>query len=54
MKKIIIATILFSLFSCAANEAKKEAVKSAKATAASSRINSSNGNSSNIFKELDE
>lgn len=54
MKKIIIATILFSLFSCAANEVKKEAVKSAKSGAASSRINNSDSNSSNIFKELDE
>jgi hypothetical protein len=54
MKKIIIATILFSLCSCAASEIKQEAVKSAKASAASNRINQSNENSSKLLKELDE
>jgi len=54
MKKIIIAVILFSISSCAISDAKKEAAKSAKADAASTRINKSDANSSNIFKELDE
>jgi len=53
MQKIIIALILISLSSCA-SDAKKEAAKSAKAGAASQRINSSDENSSKIFKELDE
>lgn len=54
MTKIIaLFTVLF-VTSCAAQVVDKEVVKSAKAKAASDRINSSAGNSKDTLKDLDD
>jgi hypothetical protein len=54
MKKIIAIFALISLASCANNWAKKEVETTAKASAASTRINASENNSHDVFKELDQ
>jgi len=53
MKKLIIISILFSVVSCA-SWVGEEREKSGKAAAASSRINASDENSKDVFKEVDE
>lgn len=54
MKKIIAFFILCSVISCAPkNWAAEEAKASAKAGSASGRINASESNSKDVFKELD-
>jgi hypothetical protein len=53
MKKLILLLTLTSLTACS-NWASEEAKASAKAGAASSRINSSDSNSKDAFKELDQ
>lgn len=52
MSKIFILLSIFSLVACE-SFITKEAKKSAQANAASSRINSSESNNSDLFKELD-
>lgn len=52
MKKLIILISLFSLASCQ-SFLQAEAEKSARANSASSRINASDSNNSDLFKELD-
>ncbi len=54
MKNLILTLALISLASCAANWAQEEAKASAKAGAASTRINASDSNSRDVFKELDQ
>lgn len=56
MNKILIIITLFCLFSCSNPYAvyKGELEKSAKSSSASSRINQSQSNNSEVFKELDE
>ncbi len=51
-KKIISLIALFCIFSCQ-SDLKKEAIKSGKAGEASGRINSSEQNSKDTFKELE-
>lgn len=51
IKKLITILALTFLISCQANE---EAKKTGKANSASGRINSSESNSKDVFKELDE
>ena len=55
MKKLITIFTLVLLASCGGGKdwAKEEAKSSAKAGAASGRINASESNSENVFKELD-
>lgn len=53
MKKLCAIFILASLASCS-NFMSEETKASAKAGAASGRINSSESNSTNVFKELDQ
>ncbi|MBL6664496.1 MAG: hypothetical protein ISQ34_01480 [Rickettsiales bacterium] len=50
LKIISVLSLLLIIFSCSSYN--KEAEKSAKAKAASSRINDTQNNSSDIFKEL--
>jgi hypothetical protein len=52
MKKIITILLLSFLISC--QSADEELKKTAKANASSQRINSSESNSKDAFKELDE
>ncbi len=53
MKKILILTVLITLASCN-SFIKDEARKTVKSNTSSSRINSSESNSKEILKELDE
>lgn len=53
MKKIIIIASLLILASCAAAEADKQAIKSAKAAAGSGRINASQEHSKDLLKDLE-
>ncbi len=51
MKKILILSILLAVFSCTSVNGELE--KTAKAGAASNRINSSEQNNRDIFKEME-
>ncbi len=51
-KKLLTLFTLFFIFSCQ-SELKKEMVKSGKSGASADRINSSEQNSKDVFKELD-
>jgi len=53
LRKLIIIISVLLISNCSANWASKEAKTSGKATAASGRINASDSNSQNIFKELE-
>lgn len=56
MKKILTLLAFFSIASCASEEtvAQKETTKTIKHQSASERINSTNSNSDNLFKEMDQ
>lgn len=53
MKKLIFIITLFALSSCQ-SALQKEAEKSVKHQSASDRINSTNSDSDNLFKEMDQ
>jgi len=53
MKKLLSILVLTALTSCS-NWVKEEAKASAKAGAASGRINASEGNTKDVLKELDQ
>lgn len=53
MKKIFLILTLISLAACE-TLAEKEANKTLKQRSASDRINSTNSNSDNLFKDIDE
>jgi len=55
MKKLLILLTIFVFSSCSpATTAQKEAEKTLKQKSASERINSTNSNSDNLFKEIDQ
>jgi hypothetical protein len=53
MKRILILIALFSFSACASSFYKKEMSKTAKSAAASSRINATEGNSREVFKDIE-
>ncbi len=53
MKKLLIFLTLITVSACE-SIAQKEAAKTAKHSSASDRINSTNSNSDNLFKEIDQ
>ena len=54
MLRVLLTILTLALLTSCQSFAKKEAEKSAKATAASSRINAGQNNSQSILKDLDE
>lgn len=54
MKNLILVLIFATITSCKASWMQEETKASAKSGAASTRINSSDNNSRDVFKELDQ
>jgi hypothetical protein len=53
MKNFLILLLMFVISSCGASAYKQEAIKSGKAAAASQRINSTQENSKDVFKDIE-